>query len=88
MKLLDYPIQAAHGDVVEVTLDRAANVRLLDAVNFQRFRRGDAHRFHGGYMTQSPVRLPVPRAGSWHVVVDLGGHAGHVRASVSLIGGR
>lgn len=85
MNFLDYPVQARQGDVVEVTLDHAANVRLRDASNFQRYRRGEAHRYHGGYMTHSPARLPVPHAGSWHVVVDLGGYAGQVRASVSLL---
>lgn len=84
MSFLDYPVQARQGDRVEVTLDHAANVRLLDWTNYQRYRRGETHRYHGGYMTHSPVRLSVPHAGGWHVVVDLGGYAGQVRASVSL----
>lgn len=87
MNFLDYAVQARPGDVVEVTLDHAANVRLMDSTNFQRYRRGDTHRYHGGYATQSPVRLSVPHAGSWHVVVDLGGQDGRVRASVSVLSG-
>lgn len=62
------------GDVVEVALrGSAANVRLLDSSNFQRYRRGDKHRYHGGLAKQSPVRLRIPHSGSWHVAIDMQG---------------
>jgi hypothetical protein len=62
------------GDVVEVTLrGSAANVRLLDSSNFQRYRRGDQHRYHGGLAKQSPVRMQIPHTGSWHVAIDMQG---------------
>ena len=85
MKYLDYDLDAEAGDVVVVELSRAANVRLLDSVNFSRYRRGQPHRGIGGLAGVSPLRLPVPSSGHWHVVVDLGGYAGSVRASVSII---
>src|SRR5206468_6928084 len=45
--------------VVHVTLaGQAANVRLLDDVNFARFRRGESFTSHaGGYYTRPPVVL-------------------------------
>ena len=70
------------GDVVVVTLDSQANVRLLDDVNFSRYQRGEQHSYFGGLAQVSPVRIPVPHAGHWHVVIDLGGYAGKIRASV------
>lgn len=73
-------------EVVEVTLDKAANVRLLDSSNFNRYRNGDSHRCIGGYVTRSPYRVRVPSAGHWHVAVDLGGYAGSVRAGIRLLG--
>lgn len=33
------------------------------------------------------MRLPIPRAGHWHVVVDHGGHRGRTRASVRVLPG-
>jgi hypothetical protein len=63
----------------------AANVRLLDEVNFSHYRNGRSHRAIGGYYTQSPIRLVVPSAGHWHLVIDFGGHAGRTNASVSVI---
>ena len=72
--------------VVEVTLSNAANVRLLDSSNFSNYQHGGRHQFFGGYATRSPVRLPVPRSGHWHVAIDLGGYGGSVRAGVRVLG--
>ena len=85
MNFLHYEIDAEDGDVVEVTLDRQANVRLLDGSNFSSFRSGRRHSYHGGLAKKSPVRLAPSRAGHWHVVVDLGGYAGTVRAAVRVL---
>lgn len=68
------------GELVEVTLSRAANVRLMDSSNFQNYRNGRQHRFHGGQATRSPMRLQIPHAGHWYVAVDLGGYLGSVSA--------
>ena len=73
-------------EVVEVTLDHAANVRLMDSSNFSSYRNGGRHEYLGGHVTRSPFRLPVPRSGHWHVAIDLGGYGGSVRAGVRVIG--
>jgi hypothetical protein len=76
------------GDVVEVSLaGSAANVRLLDSSNYHCYRRGDRHQYHGGLATRSPVRIPVPRGGHWHLVVDMQGLRGTTRSSVRVIPG-
>lgn len=73
------------GDVLEVTLTSGANVRLLDSINFQKYRNGQAHRFHGGLARRSPLRLQIPRSGRWHAVVDMQGLRGTVRAGFRVI---
>ena len=85
MNFLHYQMQLAADDIVEVTLDKQANVRLLDDTNFGRYQRGERHTYHGGLTKLSPVRLKPPHAGHWHVVIDLGGYAGTVRASISTV---
>lgn len=85
MEFLQKKIDLKAGDVVEVTLDHAANVQLLDTFNFEKYRNGQPYRYHGGYATESPFRIPVPQEGIWHLVVDLGGAAGAVRASVKVL---
>jgi hypothetical protein len=76
---------AEAGDVVEVVLDNAANVQLLDPTNYGHYENRRAYRYRGGHATHSPFRIVVPHAGRWHVVVDMGGMPGAVRAAVRLI---
>ncbi len=87
MNFLHYEFDLATDDVVEVTLDKQANVRLLDDLNYNSFRNGQQHRYHGGLAKSSPVLLTAPHAGHWHVVVDLGGYPGTVRASARVLQG-
>jgi hypothetical protein len=84
---LHYEVNTTLGQIVEVTLDKQANVRLLDDSNYQSYRRGVAHTYYGGLAKVSPIRLNPPHAGHWHVVIDLGGYAGTVRAGVRVVGG-
>ena len=72
----------SRGTVVEVTLSgNAANVRLMDSSNFQSYRNGGRHSYHGGLITRSPARLVVPSYGSWYVTVDMQGLRGQTRSS-------
>jgi hypothetical protein len=75
------------GDVLVVTITRGANVRLLDSTNFNRYRSGREHRYHGGLAKQSPVRLTIPSAGRWYAVVDMQGLQGSTRAGFQVIPG-
>lgn len=85
MNFLHYEFDLGPGDAVEVTLDKQANVRLMDDLNFSLYRRGQRHRYHGGLAKTSPVTIPAPAAGHWHLVIDLGGYAGTVRASARVL---
>ncbi|AXK80085.1 DUF1883 domain-containing protein [Pseudolabrys taiwanensis] len=82
MNFLHYDLNLGSGEVVEVTLDKQANVLLLDDTNFSNYKRGLRHSYFGGLAKRSPVRLAPPRPGHWHLVIDLGGYAGSVSASV------
>ena len=88
MEYLHKEVTASSGDVVVVSLDSQANVRLLDAANYACYRRGEKHHCYGGFAKASPVRLKIPSAGTWHVVIDLGGYAGSVKASIKVISWR
>ena len=87
MNHLNFEFDASLGDTAEVTFDRAANIMLLDASNYAAYVGGRKYRYYGGYATRSPARLAIPSDGHWHVVVDLGGGAGRVRATVQLLSG-
>ena len=85
MKFLHYDVFLNYGEAVRVDLDAQANVCLMDSFNFQNYRAGRSFRYHGGKAERSPVVLRAPHAGQWHVVIDLGGYAGQVSASVNVI---
>ncbi len=73
--------------VALITLEGQANVLLLDDVNYSAYRAGRSYQYRGGWATRSPVRLSPMHHGHWHVVIDLGGYAGNVRAGVRVIEG-
>jgi hypothetical protein len=85
VNFLHQELELDSDDVVEVTLDHAANVQLLDTANYEQYRQGKPYRYFGGYYRETPARISAPRAGRWHVVVDLGGGAGTVRASLRVL---
>ncbi len=73
------------GDVLRITLTRAANVRLMTPSNFSSFRRGSRHHYQGGLVKTSPFHLTIPSGGTWHLVVDMAGLAGTTEASVEVV---
>ncbi len=75
------------GEIVEITLNGAANVRLMDSSNFSSYRSGRQHRFIGGQARKSPTRLRIPHAGHWHVAIDRGGYGGRIGAGVRVLPG-
>jgi hypothetical protein len=87
MNFLHYDLNLSSGEIVEVTLNKQANVRLLDEINFGKYKRGERHSYHGGLAKLSPFRLTPPGPGHWHLVIDLGGYPGSVSASVRTVRG-
>lgn len=85
MNYLHYDFNLSAGNIIEITLDKQANVRLLDDTNYLRYKSGKQHRYIGGLAKKSPLHLKAPHQGHWHVVIDLGGYAGTVKASVRVL---
>nr|DAT54032.1 MAG TPA: protein of unknown function (DUF1883) [Caudoviricetes sp.] len=73
------------GDIVRVTLDKQANVILLDSSNYQNFRNGRRYSYYGGLAKVSPCDIVVPRTGQWYIVINLGGYSGSVKYSINII---
>jgi len=86
MRFLHTDFHAEAGQAVEVALSAPANVLLMDWSEFNNYKARRAYRYYGGYAARSPVRIGIPHAGHWYVVVNLGGYSGSVNASFSLIG--
>ncbi|MCL2705868.1 MAG: DUF1883 domain-containing protein [Spirochaetaceae bacterium] len=87
MNFLHYNFQLNTIDVVEVTLNTVANVRLLDPTNFLYYQNGRKYKHFGGAAKPPKFTISPPYKGSWNVVIDLAGLSGDVNASVKVIRG-
>ena len=77
------------GEIVEVIISGAGpNVLLMNTINYNAFKRGKRHRYIGGLARKSPVRLQVPSAGAWHLVVHFGGYKGRAKIGVNVLPGK
>lgn len=85
MNFLHSEVDAGPREVVRVTLDKQANVKMMDDNNFRRYRNGQSYDYYGVLAKASPLDLRPPHQGRWHVVVDLGGYGGTVGASVAVV---
>jgi hypothetical protein len=80
MKYLYYDLgeQQQDGWVVAHLRGSAANVILLDAPNFDRYRFHQPFQYTGGLTARTPARLQIPQDGHWYLVIDCGGYPHHV----------
>ena len=88
MEFLDSDLASlSAGAIVTVTLrGTEANVMLIEHRNLAKYKSGlGGFQYVGGHYNQSPVVLAIPHDGHWHAIVDLGGAAGEVRASVEVL---
>lgn len=58
---------------VEVHLQYAADVFLLDSINYQNYTAGRDYKYYGGHHTRTPVTISVEGAGRWYLIVQGGG---------------
>lgn len=84
MNFLHYEVKAGPGEVIQVNINRDANVRLLDPVNYAKYKLGKRYSATAGPETEGPIRFTPPFRGSWHLVIDMEGRSGTVRASVDV----
>ena len=73
------------GSLIKVSLSNQANVLLLDNSNYQKYRRGEKHRYYGGWFKTTPACITIPASGHWHLVLNLGGRRGTIRYSISVV---
>lgn len=84
-KFIHYQINAGPDHIVQVKLSTRANVRFMDTVNYQKYRMAKPYEFSGGLATESPVEFRPKKDRVWHVIVDMIGLSGEVKASIKLL---
>lgn len=84
MTFLHWKIPGTTGDIVRIQTNGPAYVRMLDALNFEYYRRGSKFEGLGGWSDRLDVDFSLPYKGTFHVVVDLGGQAGELKATCDI----
>lgn len=79
--------QKTRGTIIEVSLTKGANVRLMTSSQFSDYKAGRSHRYIGGLVKRSPYRLQIPSTGRWHVTVDVAGLRDGTRSSIRTLPG-
>jgi len=73
-------------DIVEVSLDKPANVRLLDENNYYYYSNELKFNSYGGWAKSFPVHISPPEDGIWNLCIDLGGQPGTLKSTVTMNG--
>jgi hypothetical protein len=84
MNFLHWKVVGQPGDTVRIKTDVPANIRLLDALNFEYYQRGSKYQGDGGWNDALTAVFGVPYKGTFHAVVDLGGQPGLVKATCDI----
>lgn len=84
MTFLHWKIPGSPGDVVLIHTDTPAYVRMLDPLSFEAYKRGSKYQGEGGWSDSLDVEFVLPYKGTFHVVVDLGGTAGNLKATCDI----
>ena len=84
MTFLHWKIPGTSGDRVLVELNTQAFVRMLDPLNFEYYKKGSKYTGLGGWSDRLDVEFTLPYKGTFHVVIDLGGKAGELRATCDV----
>ena len=85
MQFLHYELSAGKDKIIQVTIDHQADIKVMDPFNFSKYKLGKTPDFQGGTYPASTIEFRVHRKDIWHVVIDLGGKRGEVKASVKLL---
>ena len=72
-------------DIIEITLDKQANVYLLDETNYHKYKNNKPYTAVGGTQVKTPAHISPPSIGHWHLCVDLAGYVGSVNVGVKLL---
>jgi hypothetical protein len=85
MGYLHYKVTTAQNKEIRVSLSNRANVRLLDTLNYYKYRAGRPYESVSEHTQETRLQIKPPHKGEWHVIVDLKGQGEEVRAFVEVV---
>lgn len=76
---------AGPGQSIVITITRSVVVRILDEVNYRKYKAGEDCTAFSGRLHASPYRFRIPRDDCWHVVIDPATYSGRAEFNVRLV---
>ncbi|MDK9865293.1 MAG: DUF1883 domain-containing protein [Staphylococcus equorum] len=55
---------------VEVKLDNASNVILVNKINYRKYLKGQRFSYYGGYFDRNPAVITINESGIFYLIVD------------------
>lgn len=72
--MVQVPYADSNGSLsVEVSLQHASDVFLVDSSNYRKMNSGQKFTYFGGHYTKTPVNITVQGSGRWYLIVRGGG---------------
>lgn len=72
--MVQVPYAESNGRLsVEVELQHAADVFLVDQTNFRKYQAGQRFEYFGGHYSRTPVNISVSGVGRYYLIVRGGG---------------
>ena len=86
MNYLHYKIKADPQNVIKVSLNHKANIKLLDTVSYYKYRNGKPFQPTAEFIDVASIQIKVPHKSNWHILVEHGDYyKGILRALVDVI---
>lgn len=72
--MVQVPYAESNGRLsVEVELQHAADVFLVDQNNFRKYQAGQRYEYFGGHYSRTPVNISINGVGRYYLIVRGGG---------------
>ena len=69
--MVKIPYKIANGNLsVRVQLKNAANVFLIDELNYRKYNSGKSFKYYGGHCKTNPVIISVNGHGRYYLIVE------------------
>lgn len=73
------------GDTVIVECSHQCNIKVMNDNDFNGYKNGRSHHYHGGFYKSLPARISVPNSGFWNTTIDLAGGSANIRYNISYL---
>jgi len=84
MEYIHYQIRAFPHNNIVVTLDKQANIKLLNSIMYERYKTGRNVKTSLEFIDSSGASFKVPYKGEWHIIVEHGNYQGEITARVDV----